>query len=33
MDGYYPAQFNHGGGTSGGDERFDGKRTAALPEA
>lgn len=32
MDGYYPAEFNYGGGTSGGDERFDGKRAGALPE-
>jgi hypothetical protein len=32
MDGYYPAEFNYGGGTGGGDERFDGKHTIALRE-
>jgi hypothetical protein len=35
MDGYYPTEFNYGGGgggVGGGDDRFDGKRTAAVPE-
>jgi hypothetical protein len=32
MDGYYPPGFNYGGGASGGDDRFEGRHTAALPE-